>query len=265
MLLNDFLGFRLGVDVEKKYNFPVIKEVLENSTKYPAIYTYISEGVDYDVNDKVIKKDYDFGFFDCDDIDCAGAVEALELNKAFNRVILRDVIKKKIKVKSMSFGVDYLMSPSISGVQDPYLNYRAISFITVTPTYKTIGMEVFNHKIIDGERYGHLSREETSKTYYEYNDEIFKDIEERIKIEAIDDYVEQSFDSKELERRETEINGQKCYSFDCYCFEIGNNYIKFYTTERGFEPLGGFRMLVVETLTDEQRENDIVKKMGLIY
>ena len=30
MLLNEFLGFRLGVSFEEKYNFLVIKEVLEN-------------------------------------------------------------------------------------------------------------------------------------------------------------------------------------------------------------------------------------------
>ncbi len=265
MLLNEFLGYRLGVDIEEKYNFPVIKEVLENKDKYPAIYCYIAEGVDYDDNDEVIEKEYDFGFFDCDDIDCAGAVEGLELNKAFNRVVLRDLVDKKIKLRSVSFGVDYLMNPSIGCVQDPCLNYRAISYITIIASEKTIGMEVFNHKIIDGERFGHLSTECVTKTYYEYNEELLKEAENRFTMSTIEHFVEQRFESKDLENLETEINGQKCYQFDCYCFRVGKNFIKFYTTERGFDPLGGFRMLVADSLTKEQKQNEIVQKMGIVY
>jgi len=263
MLLNEFLGFRLGLSFEKKYNFLVIKEVLENKDKYPIIYPYISEGVDYDDNDKVIKKAYDFGFFDCDDIDCAGADEALELNRAFNRVVLRDLVNKKLKVKSFSFGVDYLMNPSITGVQDPYLNYRAITYITITPSEKTIGMEIFNHNIVDGQRYGHLSSEYSGTTYYEDNRKVLEKVENEFIQNRIEDFVVQRFETNDLVNLETEIKGVKCYIHDVYCFRIGDNYLKFYTTERGFDPLGVFRMIAEQSLTDEQKKNDIPKQMGL--
>ena len=155
------------------------------------------------------------------------------------------------------------MSPSITGVQDPYLNYRAITYITITPSEKTIGMEIFNHNIVNRQRYGHLACEYSGTTYYEDNRKVLEEVESRFIPQTIEDYVIQRFETNDLVNLETEIKGVKCYIHDSYSFRIGDNYLKFYTTERGFDPLGVFRMISERSLTDEQKKNDIPKQMGL--
>ena len=124
---------------------------------------------------------------------------------------------------------------------------------------------MFNHNIVDGQGYDHVSCEYNGITYYEYNKNILEKVEDEFDANRIDDFVEQRFESKDLENLETEINGVKCYLFDNYCFRIGKNYLKFYTTERGFDPLGVFRIIAEQSLTDEQKKNEIVKKLGIVY
>ena len=83
MYLNEFLNFKLDVDLDGKYNVMVIKEILNNKDKYPRIYDIIENEVSYNDNDEYTGEDLDSGFFDCDDIDCAGYDDTMELYNAF--------------------------------------------------------------------------------------------------------------------------------------------------------------------------------------
>ncbi|MBP5407510.1 MAG: hypothetical protein J6Y42_00030, partial [Bacilli bacterium] len=181
MYLNHFIGFKLEQEFEDKYNLKVIQEVLDNKDKYPRIYPYIENEVEFDDNDKLIKKKYNFEYFEADDPEgCADYLDTMELYKAFVNVLLKDIRHKNIKIKSCTFGVDFLISPSVECIINPRLNYTGTSYVTVRENSKTFVKEIYEPNIIDGELYGNISCEAQINEYYEDNEALLEKLKENL-------------------------------------------------------------------------------------
>lgn len=91
MKLNNYLEFSLGVNFENKYNAMAVSEILNNKEKYPSIYLYIEDMVEYDDNGQIEEIRSKSCHFTCEDPEFVPRFEeAIELYKAFMRVLWKD-------------------------------------------------------------------------------------------------------------------------------------------------------------------------------
>lgn len=256
MKLNEYLQTILDVSFEDKYNSLAIKEVLDNESEYPNLYPIFKElKDDLDYEGKEISDDYDSSYFELDDIDfVASYEEAYELNKAMTIALLNDVKNKNFKLSSIKFGVGYLKSPNKNCIFHPYLSYRGFKDIVVYK-HKT---SCFSYKVVNE----HHSNKTTNTDYFKDNEFVLRDTRDYLKrINNYHELYEQRFSSEDLLNNEVSLDGNKTYGFDYYGVSINNNYIQFFTTERGFEPLGAiFRNAIVDSLTEE-KDDPVVKEI----
>ena len=262
MYLNDFLNFKLGVDLDDKYNFLVVKEILDNGDKYPLIHDMVENEVSYDEYDNVINEPYDSSFFECDDPSCAGVNESIELYNAFLVVMLKDIKENDYRVKSVSCGVDYLRYPSISCIINPYLNYSGMDYIILFNQKTEVNSEIFVPNIVGKECYGHRSIESNSKQYFDDNGEVLDKIKEALTSMPSDSLIINDFKDEDLKNCRVELeNNIYGYRFDSYDIRIGNNLIKLYSTDREKDNYSFIREMILKSLRDDEINLDVVKRI----
>lgn len=263
MFLNEFLNFKLDVALDEKYNVMVIKEILNNKDKYPIIYEIIENEVSYDDNDEYNGEDLDSSFFDCDDPDCAGYDDIMELYNAFLNVFFKDIRKKDFKVSMATYGIDYLRLPNVHCIINPYLNYSGIRYITMNNNKTTIGEEIFVPNIWDNEFCGHRSIDIKSKIFYDYNVDVLKKIKDSL-CNIIDkgDISISSFNNEKLKENKVDLgNDISGYGFDSFELLIDNNMVRFYSNDRTKNNYDFIRKIVLESLSEEEKDLHIVKNI----
>lgn len=261
MYLNEFLNFKLGVAFDDMYNIMVIKEVLNNKDRYPSIYQIIENEIDYNDNDEIIEKDYYSSYFDCDDEDCAGYNDTIELYSAFLNVLLKDIKDKKIRVRSVSFGVDYLRYPSVTCIINQYLNYSGMEFISLNSTNTNIYKEIFVPNLVNGEFYGHRYTEATIKTFFDDNNEVLNKIKEGLN-NLIGISFNDYFKDEDIKNNKVDL-GNDIYGYKCDSYEIaiGDNLIKLYSTKRSEDKYSFIREEILKSLTSEERSLEEVARI----
>ena len=261
MLLNEFLEFKLGVVFEDKYNELAILEILNHQEKYPLIIDEIESLVNYDVNGEISNMNIESAYFQCDDLEMvAGFEEMMSLYKAFIVAFWKDNRGKKYSLKSISFALNFLRVPTIEAILYPYLSYSGLSYITITPNEKEFVKKVFVPQIIEAEHIGHESIQTSSELFYTDNKKILKSIKNRIdEISDIEDLFKARFCDEELWRHHLEIEaGVTGYAYDSFELVFDKNIIKFYATERGFDPLSLFRLPILDSLTETEKKLEVV-------
>lgn len=261
MLLNEFLEFKLGVVFEDKYNELAILEILNHQEKYPLIIDEIVSLINYDVNGEISNINIESAYFQCDDYEMNPSYEqTMSLYKAFVIAFWHDRKGKKYKIKSISFGLDFLRLPTTETILYPYLSYSGLSYITITPNEKEFVKKVFVSQIIEAEHIGHESIKTSSELFYKDNKKILNTIKNRIdEIGDIEDLFETRFCDEELRRQHLKIEaGVTGYAYDSFELVFDKNIIKFYATERGFDPLSLFRLPILDSLTDTEKKLEVV-------
>ena len=264
MLLNEFLAFKIRAIFDDEYNFLVVKEVLDNKDEYPLIYLDIADFVDYDDNDVVIEKEYDFPTFECDDPEsCAGVSETLELNKAFVRAFFKNVKDKDFNIAKATFSAGYLRYNSIGSLINPYFNYSGCKSIVIRRDKVDVVNTVFIPRFYKGQFLGHLGEEEQVVSYYRTNNIKLNEVkEELLRLSKENELFNVKFNNELLGSNCTEIKeGIKGFPCDAFEFVISNNYIRFYATERGKDIYSNLRKIFFDALLFNQKDLDVVKEM----
>lgn len=263
MLLNEFLEFTLGVVFETKYNALAVQEILSHKNKYPHIFDEISDIVVRDDHGELEEIEYDRSFFRCDDIEgVAGFDEIMELYRAFAKAFWTDIRTKKYSISSFSYGLDYLRMPRVDAVLYPELNYIGMCYIMVTVDQKDFVKEIFVPKLIDDQNLGFSEIKSTSHLFYTDNRALLKAIKDNFnRFGNIDDVFETRFTDDELFNFKREIDQDVVgYAFDSYQLTIGRNTLKFFATERGFDPLSTvLRLPIMDSLGMDEKELEVVR------
>ncbi|MFA6843919.1 MAG: hypothetical protein WCR33_05930, partial [Bacilli bacterium] len=124
MELNEYLDFILGVYFESKYVTMAILEILNNKKKYPSIYLYIEDMVEYDDNGQIAEIRLKSTYFICEDPEFLPTLgEAMELYKAFMRVFWKDLQNKKHQLTNIIYAFNILRQPTLESALYPYVNY----------------------------------------------------------------------------------------------------------------------------------------------
>ena len=144
---------------------------------------------------------------------------------------------------------------------NPRLNYTGTSYVTVRENSKTFVKEIYEPNIIDGELYGNISCEAQINEYYEDNEALLEKLKENLfMIYDSNDLFTPHFKNEVLKNLKVKLKDDIYgYIHDFYAFQIGKNYFKFYTTERGFDPFGMIRMPIEDALSAKQNELDAWK------
>lgn len=263
MILNEFLNFKLGVEFEDKYNALAVKEILSNKEKYPLIAPTVADTVQ---NEEDMGNEWDFesGFFDCDDEEyCANYDETMELYRAFVTAFAADVKDRPFTVRYASFGLDYLEQPNTHNVLDPYFHYLGMAYISVFPQRTELGQEVYYPAVPGRVALGTVSDEKHNRTFSSDNEETLKKIAEGFRrLCESSNLFANRFDNAGLSEHPLSLEcGETGYPCDCYEIRIGKNLLRFFSTERGFDALSILRFPILDALTDEQHDFDMVKRI----
>ncbi|MBQ0092800.1 MAG: hypothetical protein KBS45_05690 [Clostridiales bacterium] len=263
MILNDFLQIKLGVEFEDKYNALAVKEILTNREKYPLIAPTVADMVQ-DEEDIGNGWDFESCFFDCDDEEyCANYDETMELYRAFVTAFAADVKDRPFAVKYASFGLDYLEQPNTHNVLDPHFHYLGMAYVSVFPKRTELGQE-FCYPAVPGKvALGTVSNAQSNRTFASDNEEALKKVAKGFReLCESGNLFSNRFDNAGLSEHPVKLDcGETGYPCDCYEIRIGKNLLRFFSTERGFDALSVLRFPILADLTEEQRENDVVKRI----
>jgi hypothetical protein len=270
MIINNFLEYKLGVCFEDKYNQLAVEEIVKNEDKYPIIYDSILSLVTYDDNDNIKNINYDSSYFDCDDLElCAGYEETLELYKAFVRAFGKSIRNKNFKIDFIAFGVDYLRYPSVNSIINSYLNYYSQDFISVYEEKKIIGYVMSYFNITDDEvnPIELSSQKEVYNTFYCDNSEMFDEVKKgMIQLIDSDGFFFNRFSDVDIEKNVVKLDDNVyAYPYDSYELIIGKNHLKFFTTERGFDPLCALRHPILDSISEEEAKLEAIQRIKSIY
>lgn len=256
MKLNEFLNFRLGVVFEDAYNVKAAAEVLSNKEKYPLTAEFIEEGVDYETCDS--------GWFDCDDVEsCAGFDETMELYRAFVCAWYRDCRDRPVDLRSVSFGVIYLNCPSVEGIMNPGSNYSGRFCVQLSPRTTGLKKEIFVPCVKEEPYLGAVSKETTLTKYPAKNAGRLKLLAEQfMQMRDGGDFFANNFTSGALKKGRTVLdNGVESYPVDCYEFDFGDSFLRFFSTERGFDVLSIIRETIIDSLSPAEKSHPVFKEV----
>jgi len=263
MELNEYLDFILGVYFESKYVTMAILEILNNKKKYPSIYLYIEDMVEYDDNGQIAEIRLKSTYFICEDPEFLPTLgEAMELYKAFMRVFWKDLQNKKHQLTNIIYAFNILRQPTLESALYPYVNYSGCYYINLTKNETEFTKTIYVPEIIDGEYWGRKGEKNNTEICSSDNSEVFKKIEEVFNMpEIIEDLFIPRFCDEELKTRKWDHrNGLTGYGFISIEFLMGNNVIKFFATERGYDPLSAiFRLPIIDSLSEEEKEIEVTE------
>ena len=227
-----------------------------NKEKYPLIAEFIDESIDYEC--------YDDGWFDCDDVElCAGFDETMELYRAFVRVWYRDFRNRTIDLRSVSFGVVYLNCPSVDGIMNPCCNYSGRFSAKLSSGTTGLQKEVFVPCVKEEPYLGAASKETAVTEYAANNSGTLKRIAEQFpRMNDGGSFFTNALSSDVLKNSKTVLeNGVESYPVDCYEFEIGDIFLRFFSTERGFDAFSIIREIIIDSLSHEEKNHPIFKEI----
>lgn len=256
MVLNEFIYNRLGTKFENKYNALAIKEILKNEEKYQHIYEIVENEVRKSNIDE--KANCDWGYFDYDpDIDlqggysnyCANYDETFELYQAFVRAFCKDIRNKNYKITCFTYSICYLKEANIDLLldqpQDMPCSFYSISYIALSTYLKTFSKQL---------TYPYSEKDTTYTSKCGYASILSKIKESFNSIIDCDDFFTQRFDLQDSKKHSIELDDNLYgYPVDKYEIKIGKNNLIFYTTERGFTPLGTLLNHVLDSLTEKEK------------
>ena len=160
MKLNNYLEFTLGVNFENKYIAMAVSEILNNKEKYPSIYLYIEDMVEYDDNGQIAEIRLKSTYFICEDPEFLPTLgEAMELYKAFMRVFWKDLQNKKHQLTNIIYAFNILRQPTLESALYPYVITQLLLYNLTKNENKFRKLYMF--RIIDGEYWGRKGENNT--------------------------------------------------------------------------------------------------------